>query len=186
MVFQFYTHTHWYSDEEEEDSDSTRTLLASPPAPPPAHHSCEAPPISLPVDNLERSVECDHRELNAPSAFALLVLVTVLVYWMAEELILSLNVLANKYPSISTQFLTIVVLPIISNFSELTAALIFASKGKFDLAMSVAVGSCIQIALFVLPLLVCIAWAMSKPLTLVFDEVQTVVSISISYYIAIV
>lgn len=54
-------------------------------------------------------------------------------------------------------------------------AVIVARKGKFDLAMSVAVGSCIQIALFVIPVLVLVGWVMGKPLTMVFDGLETLV-----------
>ena len=55
--------------------------------------------------------------------------------------------------------------------------MVVASKGKFDLAMSVAVGSCIQISLFVIPLLILIAWGLDKPLTLLFDPVETIVRV---------
>ena len=43
--------------------------------------------------------------------------------------------------------------------------------------MTVAVGSCIQIALFVVPALVLIAWGLNKPLTLLFDPIETMVRV---------
>ena len=43
--------------------------------------------------------------------------------------------------------------------------------------MSVAVGSCIQIALFVIPVLILIAWGLGKPLTLLFDPIETMVRV---------
>ena len=43
--------------------------------------------------------------------------------------------------------------------------------------MSVAVGSCIQIALFVIPALIIIAWCLGKPLTLLFDPIETMVRV---------
>jgi hypothetical protein len=46
---------------------------------------------------------------------------------------------------------------------------VVAVKNKVDLAMGVAVGSSIQIALFVIPLLILLAWAIGQPLTLYFD-----------------
>ncbi|KAK0227331.1 Sodium/calcium exchanger protein-domain-containing protein [Armillaria nabsnona] len=58
---------------------------------------------------------------------------------------------------------------------EHTTAVVVARKGKLDLAMHVAVGSSVQIALGVIPGLVLVAWEMDRPLGLVFDPVQTVV-----------
>jgi Ca2+:H+ antiporter len=43
-----------------------------------------------------------------------------------------------------------------------------------DLALAVSVGSCIQIALFVIPLLVLIGWVADKPMSLLFDPLETI------------
>lgn len=43
-------------------------------------------------------------------------------------------------------------------------------KDKLDLSISVAVGSSIQIALFVIPVIELLAWTINKPLTLLFDR----------------
>ena len=49
-------------------------------------------------------------------------------------------------------------------------------KDKMDLAIGVAVGSSMQIALFVLPLMVVLGWIMGgRDLTLVFDDFQIAV-----------
>ena len=80
-----------------------------------------------------------------------------------------------EHSSVSKEWLTLIVIPIISNAAEHATAVIVARKGKFDLAMAVAVGSCIQIALFVIPLLIMVAWGMGKPLTLLFDPIETMV-----------
>lgn len=50
-----------------------------------------------------------------------------------------------------------------------------AGKDKLDLATSVAIGSSIQIALFVIPFMVVLAWIMDKPLTMLFDPFETIV-----------
>lgn len=117
----------------------------------------------------------EHAKLNTPSALILLVLVTALAYVTAEHLVDSLEGLVAAHPNISKEWITLIVIPIIGNAAEHSTAVIVASKGKFDLAMSVAVGSCIQIALFVIPILVLVAWGMGKPLTLLFDPLETVV-----------
>lgn len=119
--------------------------------------------------------EPEHVKMNTKSALVLLVVVTAFAYLTAEFLVDSLNGLVESHPSISKEWITLIIIPIISNAAEHTTAVVVAHKGKFDLAMSVAVGSCIQIALFVIPLLVIIAWGMGKPLTLLFDSLETLV-----------
>ncbi|KAL0959263.1 hypothetical protein HGRIS_014533 [Hohenbuehelia grisea] len=121
------------------------------------------------------SMKHDVRRMNTPSAFLLLIATTAFAYVTAENLVDSLHGLVEDHPSISREWLTLIVIPIISNAAEHTTAVVVAHKGKFDLAMSVAVGSCIQIALFVIPMLILVAWRMGKPLTLLFDELETLV-----------
>jgi Ca2+:H+ antiporter len=113
--------------------------------------------------------------MNIISAIILLVIVTVLAYITSEYLVDSLDGMVAAHPKISKEWITLIVIPIISNAAEHTTAVIVASKGKFDLAMSVAVGSCIQIALFVIPFLVLLGWVMGKPLTMLFDPLETLV-----------
>ncbi|KAF9465438.1 Sodium/calcium exchanger protein-domain-containing protein [Collybia nuda] len=132
-------------------------------------------PIPITSSASSTSSSEEHLKLNAPFAVFLLVASTALAYVTAEHLVGSLEGLVAANPSISKEFITLIVIPVISNAAEHTTAVVVARKGKFDLAMSVAVGSCIQIALFVIPLLVLIAWGMDKPLTLLFDSLETVV-----------
>jgi Ca2+:H+ antiporter len=47
-----------------------------------------------------------------------------------------------------------------------------------DLVMTIAVGSSIQIALFTAPLLVLVAWAMGRPMNLVFANLLELIAIA--------
>ncbi|KAH8914845.1 hypothetical protein BT69DRAFT_1231353, partial [Atractiella rhizophila] len=67
------------------------------------------------------------------------------------------------------------LLPLVGNAAEHLTAVTVSVKNKLDLSLSVAIGSSIQIALFVLPLLVLIAWAIGQPLTFHFDIYETAV-----------
>lgn len=58
-------------------------------------------------------------------------------------------------------------------------------KNKLDLALGVAIGSSIQIFLFVLPFLVVLAWGLDKPLTMNFDIFETVIGKLSSLRIAV-
>lgn len=104
-------------------------------------------------------------------------IVTALLYLTAENLVDSLEGMTAANPNtVSKEFLSLIILPILSNAAEHSTAVVVAFKGKFDLVLGVAVGSCIQISLFVIPLLVLVAWGMDKPLSLLFDPMETVVS----------
>ncbi|GLB41281.1 putative Ca(2) cation antiporter (CaCA) (TC 2.A.19) family protein [Lyophyllum shimeji] len=164
LVFQFYSHNHLFLDTCQTGSSisSKRSTLARVSA------------DSLPTTCTSAS-SAEHYKLNAPFALFLLVASTALAYVTADHLVGSLSGLLAAHPNVSKEWITLVVIPVISNAAEHTTAVVVARKGKFDLAMSVAVGSCIQIALFVIPVLVLIAWGMDKPLTLLFDPLETVV-----------
>jgi Ca2+:H+ antiporter len=136
-----------------------------------------------PVDSIgsvgsKSSVETIHYPLvNMPSAFILLAAITSVMYLTAENLVDSLTGLTDANPTgISKEFLSVILLPVLSNGAELSTAVYAGYKGRFDLVLGVAVGSCTQITLFVIPLLVTVAWGMGKPLSLLFDPLETSVS----------
>ena len=65
--------------------------------------------------------------------------------------------------------------PIVGNAAEHVTAIVVALKDKMDLAMGVAVGSSLQIALLVTPFLVILGWIIDQPMTLHFQTFETVV-----------
>ncbi|KAH8099299.1 Sodium/calcium exchanger protein-domain-containing protein [Cristinia sonorae] len=160
LFFQFYSHNHLFID-------TFPTVQRKPGK----HVPVVTGPV-LPVADPNVVPHMESPKLNIPAAIIVLVASTALAYETAENLVSSLNGMVEN-SSVSKEWLTLIVIPIISNAAEHATAVVVASKGKFDLAMSVAVGSCIQIALFVIPLLILVAWGMGKPLTLLFDPIET-------------
>lgn len=63
---------------------------------------------------------------------------------------------------ISKTFVGLILLPIVGNAAEHATAVTVAIKDKMDLAIGVAVGSSMQIALLLLPLIVVIGWIKGK------------------------
>ena len=76
---------------------------------------------------------------------------------------------------LSQAFVGFVIIPIIGNAAEHSTAVVMANKGKMDLAFGVALGSSTQIALFVIPVMVLVAWGMDKPLDLFFGQFETAI-----------
>jgi Ca2+:H+ antiporter len=68
---------------------------------------------------------------------------------------------------------SLILLPVVGNAAEHVTALVVARKNKLDLSLAVAVGSSLQIALFVIPVLVLLAWCIGQPLDLEFDSFET-------------
>lgn len=62
-------------------------------------------------------------------------------------------------------FISTILLPIVANAAEHATAMTVAYRGKITLSVSVAMGSATQIAMFVLPLCIIIAWACGYPLS---------------------
>lgn len=76
--------------------------------------------------------------------------------------------------SLSAFFLGIIVLPLIGNAAEYLSALYFARRDRMGLVMSIAVGSSIQVALLIGPLLVLISYFLGHPMNLVFSPLELI------------
>ena len=118
--------------------------------------------------------EGDEVELLGPwAAGVVLVVITLLVAICAEYLVGSIDAIVEE-AHISKTFIGLILIPIVGNAAEHVTAVIVAMKNKMDLAIGVAIGSSLQIALFVTPFLVVLGWAMDRPMTLHFETFETV------------
>ncbi|KOS20072.1 Vacuolar calcium ion transporter [Escovopsis weberi] len=111
--------------------------------------------------------------LGVVAAVAVLVVVTVLVAICADYLVGSIDDIVETM-NISKAFIGLILLPIVGNAAEHVTAVVVALRNKMDLAMGVAIGSSIQIALGVTPFLVIVGWIIGRDMTLHFETFQTV------------
>lgn len=108
-------------------------------------------------------------------ALGTLIGATVLIAFCAEFLVDSINFVTTQ-GGISQEFLGLILLPIVGNAAEHATAVTVAIKDKMDLAIGVAVGSSMQVALFIIPLLVIIGWGMGMDeMSLSFDIFQVAI-----------
>ena len=119
--------------------------------------------------------------MSRTSAVILLLVSTGLVAVCAEFLVASIDYLV-KNTSVSEAFVGLIILPIVGNAAEHVTAVTVASKNKMDLAIGVAVGSSIQIALFVTPVIVLLGWILTKDMSLYFSLFETI-SLFVSAFI---
>ncbi len=110
-------------------------------------------------------------EAQWPLALSLGVLVgaTALVALEAELVSDALQATTQAL-HLSPLFLGVVALALVGTGGDLIAAVFFARQDKMGLVLNISIGSAIQIALVVAPLLVLISWAIGHPMTLVFSN----------------
>ena len=119
-------------------------------------------------------------------SIGVLVVATVFVALMSEFLVGSVEA-ARETLGLTEVFVGVIVVAIIGNAAEHSTAVLMAMRNKPDLSISIALGSSMQIALFVAPVLVFASYAFGKPLDLEFSipEVAAVlVSVGIVSQIA--
>ena len=69
---------------------------------------------------------------------------------------------------LTTTFMGVIMLALVGTVADLFAAVWFARQDRMGLVMSICIGSAIQVALVVAPLLVILSWVLGHPMTLVF------------------
>ena len=131
----------------------------------------------------EEGMETEHHEApNLTLWIGVLLAATLVVAIESEWLVGSLEV-ATEQLGLSELFTGVILLPIIGNAAEHATAVTVALKNKMDLSLSVAVGSSMQIALFVAPVLVIAGWLMGQPMDLDFNNFE-LIAVAVSILIA--
>lgn len=115
--------------------------------------------------------ESEEESLGPIAAAAVLVVTTILVAICADYLVGSIDEIVER-AHISKAFIGLILIPIVGNAAEHVTAVVVALRNKMDLAMGVAIGSSIQIALGVTPFLVIVGWILDTPMTLRFETCE--------------
>lgn len=123
----------------------------------------------------------DANSWSRSTAVLVLLVATVLVAIMSEFLVASVES-ARKTLGLTEVFVGIIVVAIIGNAAEHSTAVLMAMKNKMDLSLGIAVGSSLQIALFVAPVLVFVSYLFGRPMDLEFT-IPEVVAVIVSVYI---
>ena len=134
----------------------------------------------------EETAETDrgsHQPWSLKKSIAILSVATALVAWMSEILVGSVEHAAHAL-GMTNVFVGVIVVAIIGNAAEHSTAVLVAVKNRMDLSIGIAIGSSIQIALFVAPLLVLASYFIGPmPMNLVFtlaEVLAVVLAVAIS------
>jgi len=109
--------------------------------------------------------------MSRKTAVIALVVATVAIAFMSEMLVGEIEAVTKSF-GMTELFVGVIVVAIVGNAAEHSTAILMARQNKMDLAMTIAVGSSTQIALFVAPLLVFLSMAVGHPMSLVFNAFE--------------
>ncbi|HKN58259.1 MAG TPA: cation transporter, partial [Gemmatimonadaceae bacterium] len=91
---------------------------------------------------------------------------------VVAEVLVSVTEEAVKVLGLSEFFVGLILIPIIGNAAENSSAILMAMRNRMDLALNIAIGSSIQVALLIAPLLVLLGMAFHQPMDLAFTTME--------------
>jgi Ca2+:H+ antiporter len=102
---------------------------------------------------------------------------------VVAEVLVSATEEAVKVLHLSEFFVGLILIPIIGNAAENSSAILMAVRNRMDLALNIAIGSSIQVALLLAPALVLLGMAFHQPMDLAFTTME-VASIALAVGVA--
>jgi Ca2+:H+ antiporter len=117
------------------------------------------------------------RQWSRGKAITILLIATALVALLSEFLVGTIENVRDAV-GLTEVFVGVIVVAIVGNAAEHSTAIVMAVKNKMDLTVGIAIGSSLQIALFVAPVLVFLSYLLGRPMDLEFSmpEVLAVVA----------
>lgn len=102
----------------------------------------------------------------------IILLAAAIAIGVVAEVLVSATEQAVKVLGLSEFFVGLILIPIIGNAAENSSAIIMAMRNRMDLALNIAVGSSIQVALLIAPLLVLLGMVFHQPMDLAFTTME--------------
>ncbi|WP_046174802.1 calcium/proton exchanger [Domibacillus indicus] len=112
-------------------------------------------------------------EWGKNKAVIILLLATAAVAYVAEGLVHTFEAVGEQF-GWSELFIGVIIVAIVGNAAEHASAILMAMKDKMDIAVEIAVGSTLQVAMFVAPVLVLVSLLFPTPMPLVFTVPELV------------
>jgi len=123
-----------------------------------------------------------HEIWSKGKALAVLLAAAAAVGWMSEILVGGAEEAARSL-GMNEVFVGVIIVALVGNAAEHSTAVMMALKNKMDLSIQIAIGSSLQIALFVAPLLVFLSYAIGpQPMDLLFTPME-IVAVAVSVFV---
>jgi Ca2+:H+ antiporter len=128
--------------------------------------------------NNENTVhEEEEPEWSKGKAIAILAIATVAVGYISEHLVHTFEYVGDTF-GWSELFIGVIIVAIVGNAAEHASAIVMAYKNKMDIAVEIAIGSTLQVAMFVLPVLVLISLFFDSSMPLLFSWQELIAMVS--------
>lgn len=115
----------------------------------------------------ESQEEHEEPEWKKGKAMVILALATIAVAYVSENLVHTFEVVADKF-GWSELFIGVIIVAIVGNAAEHASAVLMSMKNKMDIAVEIAIGSTLQVAMFVAPILVLASMFFEQSMPLIF------------------
>ena len=123
---------------------------------------------------------------SVPFSVGMLAVATIGIVFMSEFLVGVVEEVSVSL-GLTEVFIGIIIIPLVGNIAEHLVAVQVAYKNKMELSLSISLGSSLQIALFVAPVLVFISLLIGEtPLLLVFDEFELIALLGAAFVAAFI
>jgi Ca2+:H+ antiporter len=129
----------------------------------------------------DAAAEAEPPQWTLTRTLVTLVVVALAIAWMSELLVSATEVTVHTL-GLSRVFVGLVLIPIIGNAAEHSSAVLMARRNRMDIAATIAIGSSVQVALFVAPVLVFVGMLVGQPLDLAFGTFE-VASVALAVWI---
>jgi Ca2+:H+ antiporter len=128
------------------------------------------------------SGETEEHEEEVPEwgkgkAIAVLFIATLAVAYISEHLVHTFEFVAESF-GWTELFIGVIIVAIVGNAAEHASAVLMAYKNKMDVAVEIAIGSTLQVAMFVLPVLVLISLFFEQSMPLLFSWQELIAMVS--------
>ena len=115
----------------------------------------------------EAATHEEEPEWSKRKAMIILALATLAVAYVSESLVHTFSAVGEAF-GWTELFIGIIIVAIVGNAAEHASAIMMAYKNKMDVAVEIAIGSTIQVAMFVAPVLVLLSLLFETSMPLVF------------------
>ncbi len=112
-----------------------------------------------------------HAPFGRTASFVLLLVATAAVAFVSEAFVGAIEPLTEEF-GISALFVGVILVPIVGNIAEHIVGVQIAYKNNMDFSMAISLGSSIQVALLVTPILVFLGPILGHPLDLTFTLLE--------------
>lgn len=129
--------------------------------------------LFVPVAATEEAPEDETYGWSLTKSISVLGVVTLIIVGLSEALVSSVEHAAETL-GMTPIFVGVILLAIVGNAAENSAAIMMARKNKMDLSLNIVLGSSMQIAMFVAPVLVIAGFFMHQPMDLVFSQAENI------------